>query len=99
MGRRRHAMAAAAAVALAAPTTVATAYEGGPKDGGITTVAGGLDGPRQLDDHRHGLVVAEADTGEISSVDRKTGNVETLLTITGIPQGLDSDDGLLFVAV
>jgi outer membrane protein assembly factor BamB len=69
--------------------------------GSITTVASGLDGPRQLSDYKDGkLVVAESDTGEVSSVDLRRGKVETLLTGLGNAQGVDyGSNGRLYVAV
>jgi hypothetical protein len=44
-------------------------------------------------------VVAESDTGEITAVDPRTGTTQTLLSGLYSPQGVDYDDGLLFVAV
>ena len=67
--------------------------------GGVTTVAGGLDGPRQLNSYSNGkLVVAESDAGEVSSVDPRTGQVRALVTGLPTPQGVDFRDGLLFIA-
>ena len=98
-GQRGAVVAAAAILTLGAAPTVASAHgDGGDED--ITTLATGLDGPRQLNDYLDDLlVVAESDSGEVSSVDPETGDVETLLTISGTPQGVAYDDGRLFVAV
>ena len=72
----------------------------GEHDTAVTTVATGLDGPRQVSDYRgHQLVVAESDSGEVSSVDRRSGAVTTLLKGLYNPQGVAYDDGLLFVAL
>jgi hypothetical protein len=88
------------ALVLALPTT-ASAHEkhhdGGPP---ISTVARGLDGPRQLSTLDHDkLVVAESDSGEVSSVNLHNGKVRTLLTGLGSAQGVDSENGLLYIAV
>jgi hypothetical protein len=65
----------------------------------VTTVATGLDGPRQLNDYRGSrLVVAESGSGEVSSVSMRTGEVVTLLSGLVAPQGVDYDRGRLFVA-
>jgi hypothetical protein len=65
----------------------------------VTTVATGLDGPRQLDDYRGSrLVVAESGSGEVSSVSMRTGEVVTLLSGLASPQGVDYDRGRLYVA-
>jgi hypothetical protein len=97
MRRARAATVIAVAVAVAASPTVASAGGG---HGAVTTVAEGLDGPRQLNSFVHGkLVVAESDTGEVSSVDPSTGRVRTLLSNLPTPQGVDYRDGLLFVAL
>jgi hypothetical protein len=93
---------AAAAMALVLVSPATASAHGGDHDDGppITTVAGGLDGPRQLSDYGdHRLVVAESDSGEISSVDLHTGQVGTLLTGLGNAQGVDHKHGRLWVAV
>ncbi|MFQ1002865.1 ScyD/ScyE family protein [Modestobacter sp. SSW1-42] len=65
----------------------------------VTTVAGGLDGPRQVSDYRgKRVVVAESGSGEVSSVSLRSGRVETLLSGLATPQGVDFDRGRLFVA-
>ncbi len=84
------------AVAMAVVASPAVASAGG---GGVTTVADGLDGPRQLNSYTSGkLVVAESDSGEVSSVDPRTGQVRTLVSGLPTPQGVDFRDGLLFIA-
>ena len=95
MRRWRGAVVVAAAIVLVAPATAAGA------DGEeVRTVAEGLSGPRQLNTYADGkLVVAENDSGEVSSVDPRTGRVRTLLQDLPFPQGVDFDDGLLFVAL
>mgnify|MGYP002779608709 CR=1 FL=1 len=98
MRRWKTAVVATAAVALVAPATTANAEGSG--GGEVRTVADGLQGPRQLNTYADGkLVVAEYDSDEVSSVDPRTGRVRTLLS--GLPevQGVDYDDGLLFVAL
>lgn len=92
---------AAVAVALVA-VAPATAQAHGSRHGGgaPATVAGGLDGPRQLSEYKGGrLVVAEADTGEVSSVDIRSGRVQTLASGLGNAQGVDYRNGRLYVAV
>ncbi len=98
----RGAVVATAAAALVVPSTAASAHveDHGEDDATVTTVARELDGPRQLDDYGEGrLVVAESDTGEVSSVDLASGEVRALLSDLGYAQGVGFDDGLLFVAV
>jgi outer membrane protein assembly factor BamB len=100
-GRKAAVAAAAVALVVASPTA---ALAGGDDDQGagppVRTVATGLDGPRQLSDYEDGhLVVAESDTGEVSSVDVETGEVTTLLSGLTNVQGVDYRHGLLFVAV
>ncbi len=92
-------MVAAAVTALVVPATAASAG-GGYSGDDVRTVAEGLDGPRQLNPFVHGkLVVAESDTGEVSSVDPRNGRVRTLLSGLPTPQGVDYDKGLLYVAL
>ena len=107
MKRFRRTVVAAGAALVVVPATSASAGGGGGHDGHgghggddvVTTVATGLDGPRQLNDYRHDrLVVAESDSGEVSSVDPDSGEVETLLSGLAYPQGVDYRRGLLYVA-
>jgi hypothetical protein len=85
---------AAPALVLLSPTTASAA------NGPITALASGLDGPRQLSDYKGGkLVVAESDSGEVSSIDLGSGAVKTLLTGLGIAQGVDYQNGHIYVAV
>ncbi len=66
----------------------------------MQTVAGGLDGPRQLADYRgNQVLVAESDSGQVSSVNPRSGTVTTLLDGLAYPQGVDYRRGLLYVAV
>ena len=98
MRHYRAAAGAAAALALVAvsPATATASDEHAP----VTTIAGGLDGPRQLSDYKdQSLVVAESDTGEVSSVDLRSGEVTTLLSGLGTAQGVDYARGRLYVAV
>lgn len=99
---RRTAVAVTGAALVVAPATAAQAGDRGHGHGGdaaVTTVATGLDGPRQLNGYRgHRVVVAEADSGEVSAVSRRTGEVETLLSGLYSPQGVDFDRNRLFVA-
>src|SRR5687768_5636510 len=96
MGRWRAAAVAASVVALGLSPSVAFAGE----DGDVTTVATGLNGPRQLNDYDDDhLVVAESDTGEVSKVNLDSGEVETLLSDLPTPQGVAYKDGLLYVAL
>ena len=101
---RRTVVAAAGAALVVVPATSASAGGGGGHGGhggddAVTPVATGLDGPRQLSEYRHDrLVVAESDSGEVSSVDPDSGEVETLLSGLAHPQGVDYRRGLLYVA-
>jgi outer membrane protein assembly factor BamB len=100
-GRKAAVLAAAAALVVASPTGALAGGGGNDEDGPpVRTVATGLDGPRQLSDYEDGhLVVAESDSGEVSSIDVESGEVTTLLS--GLPnvQGVDYRHGLLYVAV
>jgi len=107
-GLRRTAVALAGAALVVVPATSASAGDGGGHgghsgehgDSAVTTVAGGLDGPRQLNEYRGDrVVVAESDSGEVSSVDLDSGAVRTLLSGLYSPQGVDYADGRLYVAV
>jgi hypothetical protein len=105
MRRWKGAAVAATTVALVVPATAASATGGGP-DGhrAVTTVAEGLQGPRQMDDYYEGhLLVAESDSGEISEVHVHDGTVETVLTLgapgTVNPQGVGYAPGALVVAL
>ena len=93
---RTVAVAATAAGMMAVPGTALAETGGGHP---VTPVAEGLDGPRQVSDYGEQLIVAEYDTGEISAVDQRTGEVTTLLTVIGGPQGVDARDGRLYVAM
>jgi outer membrane protein assembly factor BamB len=100
LDRKAAVWAAAAALVVAFPTTALAGgddHEDGPP---VRTVATGLDGPRQLSDYEDGmLVVAESDSGEVSSIDPETGEVTTLLSGLVNVQGVDYRHGLLYVAV
>ncbi len=98
---RRAAVGAAAFALVTGPLTAASAG-GGDDDGdhAVTVVAGALDGPRQVSDYRGDrLVVAESDSGELSSVDLHTGEVDTLVSGLVNPQGVDHHHGRLYIAV
>jgi hypothetical protein len=99
---RRTAVAVAGAALVVVPATSASAGGGGHGggDGAVTPIAGGLSGPRQLSEYRGDrVVVAESDSGEVSSVSLRTGEVRTLLSGLYSPQGVDHEKGLLYVAV
>ncbi|WP_111767648.1 ScyD/ScyE family protein [Nakamurella deserti] len=76
---------------------------GGGDPSGITVVASGLDGPRQISDkgRGHTIFVAEADAGRVSRVDVRSGEVTPLLTDlgAGLVQGVDKVHGQILVAV
>lgn len=93
----RAAVVALTALGVVAVPGLASAGTGGSS---ITTVAPGLSGPRQLNEYTSNkVVVAEADSGEVSSVDLRSGQVKTLLSNLYNPQGVDYANGLLYVAV
>ena len=98
--RRAALLAAVGAAVVVVPATPAGAGGGGHgHDEPVTTVATGLDGPRQLNDYRGSrLVVAESGSGEVSSVSMRSGEVVTLLSGLVSPQGVDHDRGRLYVA-
>ncbi|MEU2351159.1 ScyD/ScyE family protein [Modestobacter sp. NPDC049651] len=100
MRYRRTAAGAATATALVLAFPATASAHGGGDHAPVTTVASGLQGPRQLSDwYGSKLLVAESDSGEVSSVDRYSGEVHTLLTGLGSPQGVDSSRGKIYVAV
>lgn len=90
---RAVAVAVAAVGLVAAPTTAGADEASG--QGQVTPVGQGLQGPRQIDHFRgNSFLVAESDSGEISSVNSDTGAVQTLLTFgtpesPSVPQGVD----------
>jgi hypothetical protein len=98
---RKTAVAVAGAVLVVGPVASASAGGGGGGgDDAVTTIAGGLDGPRQLSEYPGDrLLVAESDSGEVSAITQSTGAVETLLSGLYSPQGVDHAHGLLYVAV
>ncbi|MGY2065644.1 ScyD/ScyE family protein [Blastococcus sp. SYSU DS0619] len=66
----------------------------------MTTVVGGLDGPRQLSEYKgRRLIVAESDTGEVTWIDPRGGRSQTILSGLGNAQGVDYVRGLIYVAV
>jgi streptogramin lyase len=103
MTRFRTATVAAVALGLVAlPSTANAGGDDHGDDAEITTVATGLDGPRQLNEYQDGtFVVAESDSGEISAVDPDTGEVETLISGLANPQGVDYSHthGKIYVTV
>ena len=100
MRQYRTAVGAAAVMTVVVAPAAASADDGHGDGGPVTTIATGLDGPRQLSDYRDDrLVVAEADSGEVSSVDLHSGEVRTLMTGLGNAQGVDYEDGRIYVAV
>jgi hypothetical protein len=104
MLRTAVAVAGAALIAVPATAGIASGATGdrvaGGGGSGVRTVVEGLSGPRQLNDYRGDrLVVAESDSGEVSSVNLHTGLVRTLLDGLLSPQGVAYEDGLLYVAV
>src|SRR3954454_12466972 len=101
--KMRTAVAVAGAALIAVPATagIASGDPGGYGDGGgVRTVATGLDGPRQLSPYLDSsALVAESDSGEVSSVDLRTGDVKTLVSGLTVPQGVGYADGLIYIAV
>ncbi|QXG76360.1 ScyD/ScyE family protein [Modestobacter sp. L9-4] len=97
--RKTAVLVAAGAALVVLPATPAGAGGGHGHGAPVSTVAGGLDGPRQLSDYRGDrVVVAESGSGEVSSVSLRSGRVETLLSGLATPQGVDYDRGRLYVA-
>ena len=112
MRRWKGAAVSAAVVALVAQPGTASAGErhgdggSGPGDDTVVSIAAeGLQGPRQLGHYRHqSLVVAESDSGQVSSVDLRSGAVDPLATFgssdaPSAAQGVDYAGGRLFVAL
>ncbi|GAA0501599.1 hypothetical protein Ade02nite_93790 [Paractinoplanes deccanensis] len=103
--RIAHALKASAAAATGLLTVFAgvPAYAGGGSHGGpppIRTITKGLDGPFGLDvtSSRHALV-AEADTGEITSVDLRTGRQRTVISGLPAPAGVATDGHRIYIAL
>jgi hypothetical protein len=109
MRRWKGAAVTAAVVALVAQPGTASADDvHGVSDhsDAVTSIASeGLQGPRQLSHYRgESLVVAESDSGQISSVNLDSGAVDALATFGAAdapssPQGVDYADGRLYVAL
>ena len=106
MRRWRGAAVTAAVVALVVQPGTASAGGDGNGDDTVTPITDeGLQGPRQLSHYGDdSLVVAESDSGQISSVDLESGAVHTLATFgtpdaPSSPQGVDYADGHLYVAL
>ena len=109
MRRWKGAAVTAAVVALVAQPGTASAADGhGLSDHGdavVSIASEGLQGPRQLSHYRgESLVVAESDSGQISSVNLDSGAVDALATFgspeaPSSPQGVDYADGKLYVAL
>jgi hypothetical protein len=103
MRRWKAAAVVAAVMALSAPGTAVA--DSAPDDAVVQITTQPLQGPRQLDDYGGDrLVVAESDSGEVSSVDVDSGEVEALITFgspeaPAVPQGVGYRDGRLFVAL
>lgn len=94
-----------ALIVVASPATASAGGGGHDDDHGggrqpVTTVATGLDDPFQLSTGRGGeLLVAESSSGEVSSVDRRTGAVTTLVGGLGSPTGVDDGRRSLFISI
>ena len=64
----------------------------------VTVVTSGLDGPRQLSSHGSRLYVAESDSGEITSINRRTGAKKVVVSGLSTPQGVTRIGGRLYIA-
>ncbi|MGY1827047.1 MULTISPECIES: ScyD/ScyE family protein [unclassified Blastococcus] len=93
--------AAAMALVVVSPTAAGADDGKGHAPGGdVTTVVGGLDGPRQLSEYKgRRLIVAESDTGEVTWIDPRGGRSQTILSGLGNAQGVDYVRGLIYVAI
>ena len=93
--------AAAMALVVVSPTAAGADDGKGHAPGGdVTTVVGGLDGPRQLSEYKgRRLIVAESDTGEVTWIDPRGGRSATILSGLGNAQGVDYVRGLIYVAI
>lgn len=103
-GRRwyRCAGTALAVVGLMASTGTAPARADRSGDGGsrdpVTVVAEGLEGPRQLSSWHGRLLVAEAEAGQVTAVDQRTGRTRVLVDDLVAPQGVLGVGGKLYIA-
>lgn len=89
---------AAATCSLALVSTPALAHggsSGGHTRPSVSVIASGLDGPRQLSRSGHSLYVAESDSGEVSRISLRTGNLTSVVTGLGLgsPSGAVKVDG------
>jgi hypothetical protein len=74
----------AVGAAMAAATCLVTgSAQGAPPADPVTGVASGLNGPFQLAADRGGLIVTESLPGQVTRIDRRTG--ETTPVVTGVP--------------
>lgn len=63
----------------------------------ITVVTSGLNGPRQVSAGHGRLYVAESDTGQVTSVDPRTGAKKVVVSGLATPQGVVRASGKLYV--
>ncbi len=92
-------VAAALVTAAAATPAVAGGSGGRTADDEVRVVAQGLDGPRQVSAWRgKQLLVAESDSGEVSSIDTRTGRTRVVLDGLVTPQGVVGARGKIYVA-
>ncbi|MEO5833783.1 MAG: ScyD/ScyE family protein [Nakamurella sp.] len=102
-------MAGSAAALLTAAMVSSPAQADGKEHGGdgdpsgVTVVASGLNGPRQISDKGNGptLLVAESDAGRVSSVSLRNGTVTPVVSDLGqnLVQGVDWAQGRILVAI
>ena len=69
-----------------------------PAQPGVTVVASGRNGPRQLSSTSKYVYVAESDTGQVSRVTKRTGAVKVQVTGAALAQGVVRTDGRFYIA-
>jgi hypothetical protein len=100
---KRLALVAAAALTCTGLISAGTASADTPKKAppaqpGVTVVATGLNGPRQLSATSKYVYVAESDAGQVSRVTKKTGAVKLQVTGANLAQGVVRTDGRFYIA-
>ena len=100
---KRLTLVAAAAVTCVGLVGAGTASAESPKKAppaqpGVTVLATGLNGPRQLSATSKNVYVAESDAGQVSRVAKRTGAVRVSVTGATLAQGVVKTDGRLYIA-
>ncbi len=101
--RKRWTLVAAAALACAGLVGTAPASAGSPTKApaaqpGVTVLATGLNGPRQLSGTSRYLYVAESDAAQVSRVSKASGTVKLQVSGAALAQGVVRTNGRFYIA-